>query len=201
MTRLFIIRHGQTHWNVQGRLQGSSDVELNDQGLEQARRTALSLVGAVQPDAVVVASPLVRARMTGQAVADALGVTLVVDERITERDYGVWEGLTTEEAHLYDPEQAEIWQHGDEPHVEGYESHELVAARMRAALDEWRARVPGDIIFATHGTSGRMLMLNLLGLPTQHHAVGSLENAAWSRLSPGADTPWTLERHNIGAAN
>jgi len=76
----------------------------------------------------------------------------------------------------------------------------MVVIRMRAALDEWLPRAGDrDLLFVTHGSSARMLTLSLLGLPTDTHRLASLENAAWSRLRPAGDAPWSLERHNIDA--
>jgi probable phosphoglycerate mutase len=86
-----LVRHGQTERSAAGMYSGRLDVELTALGREQARRTAQALASA-GIDAVVT-SPLVRARATGQAIADAAGVPLTVDERLTEVDYGPFEGL------------------------------------------------------------------------------------------------------------
>jgi probable phosphoglycerate mutase len=200
VTRLYLVRHGQTAWNVEGRLQGTSDQPLNDMGREQADKAAASLASVLRPDAVIVSSPLARAQDTAVVIARAVGAELHTDVRLIERSYGVWEGLTWEERYAQDPTESERWQARKEPRIAGYEGHELVVRRMREALDEWSARAPGrDLVFVTHGSSGRMLMLSLLRLETDTHAIGSLENAAWSRLRPVDDAPWSLERHNIGA--
>lgn len=200
MTRLYVVRHGQTDWNVAGRLQGSSDQPLNATGHQQAERAAASLASVVTPPCIIVTSPLSRAHDTAVALAARLGVEVHADARLAERAYGVWEGLTWEERLARDPEESHRWQARLEPNIEGYESHADVVVRMREALDEWLPVAHGaDLVFATHGSSARMLMLSLLGLPTDTHTLGNLENAAWSRLRPVDDAPWSLERHNIGA--
>jgi probable phosphoglycerate mutase len=200
VTRLFLVRHGQTSWNVEGRLQGSSDQPLNDVGREQAVRAADSLAGALRTPAVVVSSPLSRALDTAATVAAKASVEVHIDERLIERSYGVWEGLTWDERYAQDPVESERWLARKEPRIEGYEVHEAVVTRMRAALADWMGEArERDLVLVTHGSAARMLILSLLGLPTDTHAIGNLENAAWSRLRPVDDAPWSLERHNIGA--
>lgn len=200
MTRLYIVRHGQTAWNVEGRLQGSSDQPLNELGRAQAQRAAASLARVLLKPCLVVSSPLSRALDTALAIADAVATEVHTDARLIERAYGEWEGLTWDERYARSPIEAERWLARKEPRIDGYEGHDAVAARMREAVDEWTARLPeGELVFVTHGSSSRMLMLSLLDLETDTHALGSLENAAWSRMAPVDDAPWSLERHNIGA--
>jgi probable phosphoglycerate mutase len=86
-----LVRHGQTERSERMAYSGRLDVALTDRGREQAREAAAALAGA-GVDAVVT-SPLVRARDTAQAIADATGAPLAVDERLTEIDYGTFEGL------------------------------------------------------------------------------------------------------------
>jgi broad specificity phosphatase PhoE len=86
-----LVRHGQTASSARRAYSGRSDIPLTDTGREQARQAARQLAGA-GVDAVVT-SPLVRARDTAQAIADATGAPLAVDERLTEIDYGAFEGL------------------------------------------------------------------------------------------------------------
>ena len=86
-----LVRHGQTERSAQMAYSGRLDIPLTDTGREQALRAAAALAGA-GVDAVVT-SPLARARDTAQAIADATGAPLTVDERLTEIDYGLFEGL------------------------------------------------------------------------------------------------------------
>jgi probable phosphoglycerate mutase len=130
-----------------------------------------------------------------------LGAEVHVDERLTERAYGVWEGLVEAERQAAFPDAHAVWRGRGEPDIEGYEGHAAVVKRMRAAVEEWLSRTSTDVVMVTHGSSGRMVILDLLGLPTDGHAIGNLENAAWSRLARGAQGEWSLERHNIGASD
>ena len=91
----YVLRHGQTDWNVQARLQGSTDIPLNDTGRAQARVAAdiLDGLGITR----IVASPLSRALETAQIVGAKLGLTPQTDVRLIERNFGLFEGLTLDE--------------------------------------------------------------------------------------------------------
>jgi probable phosphoglycerate mutase len=200
VSRLFVVRHGETEWNALGLLQGSSDVPLSDVGREQAARMASVLGRLVSPDAVLVSSPLSRAHDTGLALGDALGLPVALDARLIERAYGVWEGITPEERAAKWPEAVEEWHAHGNPHIPGFEVHDAVRARMVAALEEWCADAQGDVVAFTHGSSGRIGVMGLLGLPLTHRTLGNLGNTAWSRLTRLAAGDWSLDRHNMTAA-
>jgi broad specificity phosphatase PhoE len=90
---LVIVRHGRTAFNATGRLQGRTDNPLDDVGEEQARRVARHLLPALDRDAIIISSPLVRAQQTAGAIAEELGLEIAVDDRWIEIDYGVYEGV------------------------------------------------------------------------------------------------------------
>lgn len=102
-TILGLLRHGQTDWNVAGRLQGTSDIPLNETGLQQA----LGAAKAINPDEwdVLISSPLSRARETAQRIAEVHGRhQLIIDDRFLERAFGEAEGLSYEDwKRLHDP--------------------------------------------------------------------------------------------------
>ncbi|WP_062521317.1 histidine phosphatase family protein [Demequina silvatica] len=199
MTRVFLVRHGQTDWNREGRLQGSTDIPLNATGRAQARAAASSLWPVLDGDPVVVSSPLDRAAETARIIVGGRGAGVHQDARLVERRYGPWEGLLGHERAERFPDADAAWRAGEEPDFDGYETHAEVATRMSAAAEEWVARVPGDLVMVAHGSSGRMLLLALLGLPLEGRLVGHLHNAAWSRLVPAAGGGWSLDAHNVGA--
>ncbi len=95
----FVLRHGQTDWNLQARLQGSTDIPLNETGRDQARHAGdiLAACGLTK----IVASPLSRALETAQIVGQRIGLEPVIDDRLIERNFGLFEGMTIDEVHLH----------------------------------------------------------------------------------------------------
>jgi probable phosphoglycerate mutase len=106
-TRIIAMRHGETAWNVDTRLQGQLDVPLNDIGREQARRAARALAHDV-PD-VIYSSDLSRALETAQAAAAVLGRAITTDTGLRERCFGIWEGHTYAEVEQQWPVESEQW--------------------------------------------------------------------------------------------
>lgn len=199
MSRLFIVRHGETEWNALGLLQGAVDVPLAEAGREQAATAATVLSGLLSADATVISSPLSRAHDTALALGDQLGVPVHVDARLRERAYGPWEGVTAEDRERGWPDAVARWRSQGDPGIPGFEGHGAVRARMVASLEEWVAKAPGDVVAFTHGSSGRVGMMGLLGLSLEHRTLGNLGNAAWSRLTRHSDGAWTLDRHAVTA--
>ena len=111
MTRRIIIwRHGRTAWNLAGRVQGQTDVPLDDIGREQAREAAARLA-SLQPTRIVT-SDLSRARETADELGQLTGLTVETDVRLRERSFGVREGLTMTEAWEQFPEHMARWAAG-----------------------------------------------------------------------------------------
>ena len=140
-TEICFVRHGETEWNRVGRYQGTSDIPLNDLGIQQAQLVAARLAGESW-DAIL-SSPLTRAATTAQAIADATGIEpieLLVD--LQERAYGDAEGLTI-------VEREERWPDGDWPHLESLES---IWERGARVLQHVVANYPGQrVIAVSHG--------------------------------------------------
>jgi uncharacterized phosphatase len=171
--QLALIRHGQTDWNRDLRLQGSSDIPLNDTGREQARK-ASELLASSEWDAIV-SSPLGRARETAQIIADGLGLELgPAYDLLTERDYGDAEGATEEVI-------AERWPDKKYP---GLESVASVGSRGTRALEQIAAEY-GDarVIIVAHGTLIRVTLDELSGL-----TFPSISNAAISTVEKTRDS-------------
>lgn len=95
MAKLVVWRHGQTDYNLQGRVQGVTDISLNAAGLAQADAAA-PIIAAYKP-VKIIASPLERAQQTARALAKLSGGKVASDERLIERSFGIWEGLTGKE--------------------------------------------------------------------------------------------------------
>ena len=111
VTRLIAVRHGETAWNREARIQGHTDIPLNDTGLWQAERVGAA-VGQEAIEAIY-SSDLQRAHLTAQAIGRAAGVAVRLEERLRERHFGELEGLTHEEIHSRWPDQARRWKQRD----------------------------------------------------------------------------------------
>ncbi|TSE02205.1 histidine phosphatase family protein [Skermania sp. ID1734] len=141
MTYFGLVRHGETDWNLHGRLQGSSDIPLNVTGRGQAREAAHRL--ATRDWDQLVSSPLSRAYETATIIGTALGLTVrETYPELAERHYGAAEGLTDWEAYHQ-------WPHGWYP---GLEPRRSVAERGLAVLDELAKQYPDDaVLVVSHG--------------------------------------------------
>jgi uncharacterized phosphatase len=150
MTDLYLVRHGETEWNRQRRIQGLTDIPLNDTGREQARLTGSLLTR--RPITRVVASPLSRARETAAIIASQLGLgDPELRDAFVERNYGAAEGLDFHEIDVRYPPGAD---------VPGRESREEVAARVIPALQALAAEQPGEaIVVVSHGGAIRAALL------------------------------------------
>lgn len=157
---ILLARHGETEWNAIGRLQGHTDVELNDNGRAQARVLATELAAARIAD--VWTSDLARARETGAIVAAQLGLAAPrVDADLRERRFGVFEGLTREECAARYPDAWRAWTSRTE-HPPGGESREDATARMARAIDRIRGEARISLM-VTHGGVMRLWIANVTG--------------------------------------
>jgi probable phosphoglycerate mutase len=150
-TRVLAIRHGETAWNVDGRIQGQLDVPLNDTGRWQVHRLALAV--ADEGIAAIYSSDLLRAIETAQAVARACDRPISTDPGLRERGFGVFEGLSYDEINRRWPEQALRWRKRDpEFGAEGGETLRAFAQRSVDSVARLAALHPGETIaIVSHG--------------------------------------------------
>lgn len=188
-TRLVLVRHGQTTWNVTHRLTSRTDVPLTDLGRDQARAMGEALGRTVIFDAAFT-SPRIRARDTAQIILEAAdsSTPLTLDERLIEVDCGPFEGLT--EAEMRQPPFAadvRAWRTGDLV-PDGCEPDEAGVVRARSFLDEV-APHGGTVLAVTHGQLLRVLLASaVLGLPARGnvHRIKIVNcRAAVVELRPG----------------
>ncbi|GAA1822745.1 histidine phosphatase family protein [Luedemannella flava] len=199
MTRLLIWRHGQTAWNASDRVQGQTDVELDEVGVAQAERAAAWLV-SYKPD-LIVSSDLSRAARTAAALAALTGHQVEYDERLRERHFGPWQGLTGAEIAEQYPEHYPHWRAVGEIAGLPVESTVDLGKRVTAALKDIAARVgDGTAVVATHGGAARHGVAGMLEWPHEvAHTVGALSNCHVTELRHNPHRGWQLRAHNIGA--
>jgi len=151
MTKLYLIRHGQTDWNVEGRYQGQTDQPLNATGRAQAEMLARQLVPAQLK--AIYSSDLKRALETAQIVAAFLRLTVQLDPRLREISLGEWEGhVVSDIAERYQAAWANRARNPLEARAPGGESIAEVAARVAAAAGDIVARHPaGPVLVVSHG--------------------------------------------------
>lgn len=163
-TRLLLLRHGQTAMSLDRRYSGRGDVPLTDAGAQQAAAAAkrlASMDGLVigGEAAPIVASPLLRARQTAEAVADALGGRVSTHPGLLETDFGDWEGLTFGEAAERDPDLHGKWLGDPALAAPGGESFDAVHRRVRRARDELLSTYGGrTIVVVSHVTPIKSLL-------------------------------------------
>jgi 2,3-bisphosphoglycerate-dependent phosphoglycerate mutase len=182
-TRIIAIRHGETSWNVDTRIQGHLDIPLNDIGLWQAQRTGAAL--AHENLDAIYSSDLQRALSTAQAVGTATGCTVQPDTGLRERSFGSFEGRTFKEIEAEQPEQALRWRKRDPDFVpdNGGESLHMLRGRIQHTVDRLAAQhMGGQIAIVAHG--GVMDVLYRLATRQDLQAPRSWElgNAAINRL-------------------
>ncbi|MBN9411032.1 MAG: histidine phosphatase family protein [Burkholderiales bacterium] len=182
-TRIIAVRHGETAWNVDTRIQGHLDIPLNDTGHWQARRLAAAL--ADEPLAAVYASDLGRAHATAQAVASAAGLPVLAEPALRERAFGRFEGQTFAEIEAQWPEDALRWRRRDPDFAppEGGESLITFRDRIVAAAHAIAARHPGEqIMLVGHGGVMDVLYRAATGQELGAPRSWALGNAAINRL-------------------
>lgn len=150
MTELWLIRHGQTDWNIAGRYQGQTDIPLNTTGQSQAQALAEKLKGQFFNAAY--SSDLTRARLTAEILVAQVGCPLTIDRRLREISHGEWEGQYFEEIKArYNPAG---WPAGspEKLRAPGGESVEEVADRALAAtIDICKKHPTGKVLLVSHG--------------------------------------------------
>ena len=182
----YLVRHGESVSNMEGRVQGQEDIELSALGHAQARqvadwarRLAASCPAGTAPIKEIWSSPLRRARETAEAIAAAIGLPVSVDEQLCELHAGIFQGHLWADLEQAFPEEVAHWRSGD-PHyvIPGGESRAQLAARGRAALEALAARGTPGMIVVAHG-----------GVLTA--ALGSMLGREHPLLAAAAERPFT----------
>ncbi|MBT2400933.1 histidine phosphatase family protein [Streptomyces sp. ISL-100] len=196
--QIVLWRHGQTAWNLERRFQGSTDIELTETGVAQARRAA-RLLASLKPDAMI-ASDLKRASATAGELSALTGLDVTHDAALRETYAGAWQGLTHDEIIGRFGEQYAAWKRGEPVRRGGGELETEVADRAAPVVLAHADKLAdnGTLVVVSHGGTIRTTIGRLLGLESYHwEGLGGLSNCCWSVLGEGA-RGWRLLEHNAG---
>jgi probable phosphoglycerate mutase len=182
-TRIIAVRHGETSWNVDARIQGQLDIQLNDTGRWQARRVGHAL--SSEQLTAIYSSDLGRAHETARAIGEAAGIPVVAHPGLRERRFGMFEGKTFDEIHQNWPEHAHNWRKRIpewEP-PEGGESLLQLRERVTRTLNDLAAPHPGQqIAVVAHGGVLDTLYRVATGQDVNSPRTWQLPNGAINRL-------------------
>lgn len=200
MSRYFLVRHGATEWNAQGRIQGQSDPSLSETGTGQARRLGLRLSSV--PFAEACCSDLRRCSETAAGIL--LGrndVRLQEMPELREKNFGAWEGLTFRQVEARYPDPYRNWLKAGDPSFAppGGESDLQLYSRAGTVVDrlrEARSDSGGNLLVVTHGGMLRALIARLLDLPAQSMWKFRFANAGLSVVSIFDDGATVLDLLN-----
>lgn len=182
MITLYLVRHGQTDWNVSHRFQGQSDIHLTEKGRIQAQAIAQRL--AAEEIHAIYASDLSRAWDTAEAIASHHNIEVIATPNLREASFGQWEGLTYDEIQQRDPEAVKAWHEdiGNFSPPEGETLHQL-ADRVTAAYVNIAANHQDQTVLAVaHGGSLQMLICILLELTPEHFWQFNLDHCSLSKV-------------------
>ncbi|WP_395662132.1 histidine phosphatase family protein [Aestuariivirga sp.] len=191
---IYFVRHGETDWNVQGLIQGWTDIPLNPKGHTQASAVAraLTAVPGFSPDFAFVVSPLQRARQTMGYIAEALALEppqIAIEPAVTELGFGVWEGkpfweLKASPVYPAHPEDRYAWR---PVNGESYEDGHI-------RINQWLDTLDRPTVVVAHGAIGRCLIAELAGLPRRDLVELEMRQGFYCKLWNG-----TAEWFDAGA--
>lgn len=192
-TRLLLVRHGETEWNIIRRYQGQQDSPLTAIGRRQAELLGERLKD--EPIDLMVSSDLGRAWDTAKILAaHHPQLEIHPDERLRERHFGILTGLTRQEAAAQHPAEEEHYLHGG-PHYRITEGESLadVSARAAACLESWTEAHAGKCLLAVaHGGVLGQFLRHVLGVPLEMPRAYKFVNCAFNEFSRDADGRWLL---------
>lgn len=192
LTRVIVVRHGQTEWNVEARIQGQGDSKLTAEGRAQARAIAARL--AAQPFDVLVSSDLGRAAETARAIAERCRKPIVLDARLRERHFGVGEGMTYEEVDsAYPGAFARIRNVDPDFVIPGGESRRQLHERVVSAMDSIARTHDGKtIVVVTHGGVLATFFRHVHAIPLDVAHPIAITNASYNVLTHDGSR-WSVE--------
>jgi broad specificity phosphatase PhoE len=179
MAPFYFLRHGETTWNAEGRFCGRTDVPLSDEGRRQARLLGLRLKSMAI--VALYSSPLRRPLETSRIIGAEIERDPIVDERLTELNYGAWEGLTLDEIKRATPEVYRAWDRdpGSVAPPGGETAGQLIERVEPFLADLSRSHPGGNVAVVCHKTVCRLLACHLMGVPlSEYRRRIIMDNAA-----------------------
>lgn len=202
VTRFCFVRHGETPWNAERRIQGHTDIGLDDEGMHQAVLAGRWLAVFSPRPSVLYSSDLLRARLTAEQLAKALDLPLQLAPELRERRYGVFEGLTYDEARARYPDDYAAFEHRvpDYAFPQGGESLQTFYSRVTQRLQAIAAAHAGaTIAVVTHGGVLDIVNRFVRGNPLQQARDFHIPNAGLNWVTASADgwriDTWGETRH------
>jgi broad specificity phosphatase PhoE len=198
MERLYLTRHGETEWNLDGnRYCGITDIGLSDIGKLQATRLAVRLKSEKIEN--IIASSMLRSRQTAEIIGKMLGIPTLIQPEFREINFGAWEGKKPDELSR-EPDSLFLRWLSDPEHVLIPHGESIVLAQQRvlAAYDQLQ-QVPGRVLLVGHNTINRLLLTSLLEMPLRLYRRISQSNGGLSilRYDRGVLQVETLNEHSF----
>ncbi|HYM48072.1 MAG TPA: histidine phosphatase family protein [Burkholderiaceae bacterium] len=187
-TALLLIRHGETAWNAEHRIQGQLDIPLSKRGIFQSARLAECL--ASEPIDAVYSSPLSRSWLTAVPLAERLGLDVIAEPRLRERSFGIFEGLTLDEIAKRYPVEFEQWRARDPAwRPDDGESGQQLIDRVLSAVANIAARHPVQtVVLVSHGgvldVVYRVARSLAWHAPREHQMLNAAINRVTAQASP-----------------
>ncbi len=195
VTRLFLVRHGETEWNREGRIQGVTDSPLTERGKLQASCMGESLLTLGVPFAEMYSSPITRATDTATLIGDKLGKTFRLDDRLKERNFGIFEGFTRKEVSQKFPHEVKMNREQPGFVIPKGESREHLLNRVKECFNDLVALHSGeDVLLITHGGLIAMALRYVLHIPMIIENRFVIDNTHLTIISHSPKSGWQVER-------
>ena len=163
--KIWILRHGETDWNVLWKMQGQTDIPLNEKGIAQAKEAAERLKSE-RVDAIY-SSPLSRAYETARIIAEPHGLQIVTDDRLKEMSFGEFEG-TTPEYNKINPNRERFFSAPEKYVPSGGETIDEAEARCLDFLNDLKKMDHERVLIVTHGALARAMIGAVKNVPHEH---------------------------------
>lgn len=182
MTRVYLVRHGETEWNANSKVQGTLDTDLNEIGLQQAVLVAKKLAG--ENISAVYSSSLKRAKITAKKIAEACNLEVNELHDFREICLGPWQGLTIQEINEKYADHFKVYRESPSDfNMPGAETFLQVTERFCNAMNQIVAANPErNIVIVSHGAAIKAAMITTLGMELRHYNKFRIDNASLSIL-------------------